>query len=266
MPRQAQSGEADRCRVCRGRLSRAPRGRRRRYCSDACRQRAYRRRHDGPPRRGLVKLYEADAREFLTNLPDGSVDLIVTDPPYKFDRGDSRFREWFDETIPDAEWPAIFREFHRVLDADSHAYVLGDYRVHLVFAEAARNAGFRVHTPLVWDKCSPGLGGLWRAQYELIGVFEKGRRRGNFKGRSTVLSVPRVVRRYPTEKPVALLRQLISQSSDRGELVLDPFCGSGSTGRAARELGRRALLCDLDAVCAARKLRNDRVAPMDKRA
>lgn len=261
MPGQVQSSEADRCRVCRGRLSRAPRGRRRRYCSDACRQRAYRRRH--APRRGLVKLYEADAREFLANLPDGSVDLIVTDPPYKFDRGDSRFREWFDETIPDAEWPAIFREFHRVLDADSHAYVLGDYRVHLVFAEAAHAAGFRVRTPLVWDKCSPGLGGLWRSQYEMVGVFEKGRRRGNFKNRSNVLSVPRVVRRYPTEKPVALLRQLIGQSSLRGESVLDPFCGSGSTGIASRDLGRRALLCDIDAARARACLRNG-IARLEK--
>jgi len=47
----------------------------------------------------------------------------------------------------------------------------------------------------------------------------------------------RVVRGYPTEKPVALLQTLIGQSSRPGEVVLDPFCGSGNTGRAARDLG-----------------------------
>ena len=60
---------------------------------------------------------------------------------------------------------------------------------------------------------------------------------------------------YPTEKPVGLLKVMIEQSSHTGELVLDPFCGSGSTGRAARELGRRAVLCDLDASSAAAALR-----------
>jgi len=71
------------------------------------------------------------------------------------------------------------------------------------------------------------------------------------------LTYPRVMTRshYPTEKPVALMKTLISQSTHTGELVLDPFCGSGSTGRAARELGRRPLLCDLDAAAAARRLR-----------
>lgn len=60
---------------------------------------------------------------------------------------------------------------------------------------------------------------------------------------------------YPTEKPQRLLRPLIEQSSQPGELVLDPFCGSGSVGRAARDLGRQALLCDVDAAYAGRRLR-----------
>lgn len=70
-------------------------------------------------------------------------------------------------------------------------------------------------------------------------LLREGRRPGNRRNLPDVLSAPRVVCGYPTEKPVALLRTLILQSSQRGELVLDPFCGSGSTGRAARELGRR---------------------------
>jgi len=60
---------------------------------------------------------------------------------------------------------------------------------------------------------------------------------------------------YPTEKPVELLKELISQSTRAGETVIDPFCGSGSRGRAARELGRRGLLCDIDASSDAAALR-----------
>jgi DNA modification methylase len=57
------------------------------------------------------------------------------------------------------------------------------------------------------------------------------------------------------ETPIALLRELIAQSSQPGELILDPFAGSGSTGHAARRLGRRAVIADIDATMAAQRLR-----------
>ena len=196
----------------------------------------------------------ADARELLASLPDESADLIVTDPPYVFDRGDTHFREWFAD-LPDEVWPGILVELYRVLHEDAHAYIFCDWRTHRIFEDAAEGGGFRVGRPIVWDKGSPALGGTWRSQYELILFLEKGNRPGNFKNRGNVLRAPRVARGYPTEKPVRILRSLISQSSLPGELVLDCFCGSGSTGRAARELGRRAVLCDVDAGFAARRLR-----------
>lgn len=197
---------------------------------------------------------QADAREFLPGLPEESVDLILTDPPYVFDRGDTHFRAWFPD-LPDEIWPEILRELHRVLRDDAHAYVFCDWRTQRLFEDAAKDAGFHVHRPLVWDKGSPALGGTWRSQSELILFLERGHRPGNFRNRGNVLSAPRVARGYPTEKPVSLLRQLISQSSLPGELVFDPFCGSGNVGKAARALGRRALLGDVDARFAAGRLR-----------
>ena len=71
---------------------------------------------------------------------------------------------------------------------------------------------------------------------------------------------PVTARGYPTDKPVELLKTLIRQASRPGELVLDPFCGSGNLERAARELARRALLCDVDARFAAARLRLAAVA------
>jgi site-specific DNA-methyltransferase (adenine-specific) len=243
-----------RCPVCRGPIVQPKRGRRRSYCSNACRQAAHRRRRDGAHRRGLVRLVEGDGRELLRSLPDESVDLIVTDPPYRFERGATHFRDWFEE-LPDSAWPGVFRQLERVLGPDAHLYVFCDDRVKAIFDAAAATAGFRVRTPLIWDKGWIGLGGTWRPQYEYIAFYEKGSRPGNFRNRSNVLRASRVVRGYPTEKPVEILKELISQASDPGELVLDPFCGSGNVGAAARQLGRRALLCDVDAGFAARRLR-----------
>ena len=243
------------CAVCGTPFTHKPRGRKARHCSPACRQKAHRHRHHGDKTRDLVTLVEADAQRFLAGLASESIDLVVTDPPYRFARGTTYFKEWFAD-LPDDTWPEVLGELHRVLRADRHAYVFCDRRTHPIFTDAAAAAGFRVHDPLIWDKDRIGLGsGPWRSQYELILFLEKGRRAGNRRDLGNVQRARPPARGYPTEKPVALLRTLIAQSSQPGELVLDPFCGSGNVGQAARALGRRALLSDVAATFAARRLR-----------
>jgi site-specific DNA-methyltransferase (adenine-specific) len=204
-----------------------------------------------------VSLRQADARTFLARLADESVDLVLTDPPYEFERGTTYFRDWFAD-LPDEAWPGVLAQCFRVLREDRHAYVICDRRTEEIFIHAGVAAGFRFVRKLIWNKGTPALGqGAYRSQYELVLLFSKGKRAGNSRCLGDVLTFPRVMTRghYRTEKPVGLLKTLISQSSQPGELVLDPFCGSGSTGRAARELGRRALLSDLDASTAAAALR-----------
>jgi len=253
--RRGAQRERGRWPVCQKPLKQAGRGRPRRYCANSCRQVAYRERKGEQRRRRLVQLVEADARIWLPTLPDESIDLVITDPPYRFDRGQTYFRDWFPE-LRDEEWCQIFRHLYRVLRPNSHCYVFCDARAEPLFAAAGDQAGFRVRTPLVWDKGSIGLGGgAWRAQYEHIAFYEKGSRSGNFRNRANVLSAKRVRRGYPTEKPISVLTQLIEQASRREELVLDPFCGSGGVGGAARQLHRRAILCDVDASYAAARLR-----------
>ena len=252
--RRVSQPPARRCawRPCGRRFVPAGRGRPPVYCCGACRAAAYRER-GGPKQRRLVDLTEADARAVLPRLPGGSVDLILTDPPYLFDRGGTYFRRWFAE-LADEEWPAVFSKLYRVLARDRAAYVFCDARVKPVFDVAAAAAGFAVRAPLIWDKLSIGLGGAWRSQYEFIARYEKGRPAWSMNDWANIRGHPRV-RGYPTEKPVALLRELVIQSTAPGWTVLDPFCGSGNTGRAARQLGRRALLLDVDASAAQRRLR-----------
>ena len=107
--------------------------------------------------RGLVTLAQGDARAFLATLAERSVDLVVTDPPYVFDRGTTYFREWFSD-LPDAAWPEVLCELYRVLRTDRHAYVICDERTKPVFAAAATGAGFRLAKTLIWNKLVPGLG------------------------------------------------------------------------------------------------------------
>jgi site-specific DNA-methyltransferase (adenine-specific) len=110
----------------------------------------------------------------------------------------------------------------------------------------AERAGFRFWKPLVWDKQAIGMGYHYRARYEFILFFEKGKRRLNDLGIADVIAVPRVHRGYPAEKPPAVSEVLIKQSTAAGEIVADPFMGSGSVGVAALKNGRRFLGTDLN--------------------
>lgn len=149
----------------------------------------------------------------------------------------------------------IFAQLYRVLAADRCAYVFCDERAKRIFDAAAEAAGFRLLKPIIWNKGRVGLRSRWRSQYESVCWYEKGHPlEPSIKNWGNVRDHPRV-RGYPTEKPVSFLRELITQSSAPGWSVLEPFCGSGNVGRAAAQLGRPGLLCDIDTKTAESRLR-----------
>jgi site-specific DNA-methyltransferase (adenine-specific) len=121
----------------------------------------------------------------------------------------------------------------------------------------AERAGFKFWKPLVWDKRTIGMGYHYRARYEFILFFEKGKRRLNDLGVADVIEVPRIHRGYPAEKPFEVSEVLVKQSTSPGEVVADPFMGSGSVGEAALRNDRRFLGTDLNA--AAVRLTNQRL-------
>jgi site-specific DNA-methyltransferase (adenine-specific) len=96
------------------------------------------------------------------------------------------------------------------------------------------------------------MGYHWRNCTERIIFLEKGKRKLNYLGWPEVMFGPSGD--GPAEKPPEVLSRLVENSSIPGELVLDPFAGSGSTGEAALKLGRRALLLDLDVTRAQARL------------
>lgn len=198
-----------------------------------------------------LPLGQMDATEWLRGLPSGSVDLIVTDPPYsslekhrKIGTTTRLKKAWFD-VVPNEYFEEWLRQAYRVLAADSHCYVMCDWETALVLTPMAKEAGFTCWTPIVWDKVAIGMGYHYRQQYELILFLEKGKRKLNDLGIGNVLSEKRLKgSNYPTQKPVALLKILIEQSTTQGERVCDPFMGSGSAGEAALSCGREFWGCD----------------------
>jgi DNA modification methylase len=195
-------------------------------------------------------LSKMDAVEWLGHLQSGSVDLVITDPPYeslekhravgtttRLKNSKASSNQWF-EIFPNSRFDELFAELYRVLKKNSHLYLFCDAETSYVAKPAGERAGFKFWKPLVWDKKKIGMGYHYRARYEFILFFEKGKRRLNDLGIPDIIEAPRVFRGYPTEKPAEVSEVLVTQSTTAGELVIDPFCGSGSAGVAAVRLGR----------------------------
>jgi site-specific DNA-methyltransferase (adenine-specific) len=206
----------------------------------------------------LFDLSKLDAVEWLRAQPAESIDLVVTDPAYeslekhravgtttRLKHSKASSNDWF-SVFPNARFGELFAEAFRVLKRNTHLYLFCDAETMFVAKPEAERAGFRFWKPLVWDKQAIGMGYHYRARYEFILFFEKGKRRLNDLGIADVISVPRVHRGYPAEKPPAVSEVLIRQSTVPGEMVADPFVGSGSVGIAALRAGRRFCGTDLN--------------------
>jgi site-specific DNA-methyltransferase (adenine-specific) len=203
------------------------------------------------------RLGRSDAVHWLRSLPSGSVDLVVTDPPYeslekhraigtttRLKHSKASSNDWFD-IFPNERFPELFAEIHRVLKRDTHFYLFCDPETMFVAKPMAEAAGFRFWKPLIFDKVNIGMGYHYRARYECILFFEKGKRKLADLGVADIITAPRVRGGYPAEKPVAVSEVLVRQSSREGELVVDPFMGSASVGVAAIKQGRGFLGNDL---------------------
>jgi len=196
------------------------------------------------------RISQVDAIEWLRTLDDECVDLCITDPPYeslekhrrvgtttRLKHSKASSNDWF-KIFPNTRFQSLFEELFRVLKRNTHLYLFCDSETMFVAKPIAEQVGFKFWKPIVWDKMKIGMGYHYRARYEFILFFEKGKRKLNDLGVPDILVSKRVYRGYPTEKPVDVSKILVSQSTESGALVIDPFLGSGSAGVAAVSLGR----------------------------
>lgn len=223
-----------------------------------------------------ITIYHADCREVLPNLPDASIDFIFTDPPYGHNNnnGDliSRREAVFDKGRPVGEARPIamdgpeanglfqwaIREYKRLLRDGSCCCCCcgGGGGPDPQFARWSLwlDEVMSFKHMVVWDKGPMGMGHHYRRSYEVVLVAQKGK--GACRWYDTSKRVENIIRdipkiipsadEHPTLKPVELPKRFIGYHTQVGDLVLDPFMGSGTTLRAAKDLGRRAIGIEIE--------------------
>ena len=195
-----------------------------------------------------IKIYQADCYEFLKELPDESVDIVITDPGYsgmnnkmKFGRGRiiGRYQKedndkWFTEFKDDSDnFKKLLSECCRVMKNDRHIYIMFDSFSILSLGAIMREV-FDVKNIIVWDKMNIGMGHYFRRRHEFIIFATKGYRKLNSRAIPDIWQIKRVLRGiYPAQKPVELFENMLKGSCERKFIVCDPFVGSGSSIIAA---------------------------------
>lgn len=228
--------------------------------------------------RNGVALFNQDCLEVLHSLPDESIDLIVTDPPYtttprgnagnsggmlqkKINKDGKVFAH---NNITAREYAP---DFYRLLKDGSHCYIMTNH-IHLIEflntftdlrtdeerKQGKKPYGFHFIKSLIWNKGNKIQGQFYMSQFEYILFFRKGRGiKINNCGTADILDVPNKKTKaadgknlHDTEKPVELMKILIENSSQPNQIVLDPFAGIGGVPRACIQSGRKCVACEID--------------------
>lgn len=204
---------------------------------------------------------EGDALLMLDALDNAAVDLVLTDPPYssgarrdaeKSSRGSMlRGKTWEDGWLASDELSsngfatllrAVAVVSYRIIKEGGFFAIWTDWRQLPNVMGLVESAGWRLMNLVVWDKGSFGLGQVFRNQHEFLVVASKGVARPNRRDVANVIRADRPDNEWhPTPKPVGLMAQIIDVLAPPNGLVVDPFAGSGSTGIAASQVGRRFL-------------------------
>lgn len=221
-------------------------------------------------------LYRGDCLELMEKIPAGSVDCVWTDPPYllsndgitcvagrmvKVNKGDwDRSRGIDLDHEFNRAWLAAC---YRVLKPNGSIWVSGTLHVYLSVGLAMQQIGYRILNDIVWEKPAPppNLGCrcfthateilLWATKaekgsrhrhtfhYEAMKAENGGKQMKNVWRIAPPAKGEKRLGKHPTQKPLALIARCLRATTNKGDWVMDPFAGSGSTGVAALTLGRR---------------------------
>lgn len=189
-----------------------------------------------------VTLHLGDCLEYMRTMPDGCIDAVITDPPYGI-----RYESGHDGDLPRS---IVGDETTELRDAIIRQF---SDKPMAVFATWRCVPPLQPRTCLVWHKNAGGMGDLslpWRPDFEVIWIY--GYAWAGYRGPSVLKAetVPTwnsgpARRLHPHEKPVGLIRQLIAKLPP-GVTVFDPFMGSGTTGVACVQTGRKFIGCEID--------------------
>ena len=192
----------------------------------------------------------ADALEWLERQPAGEATVVVFDPPYAVG---TPVRGKEDGAAGSVFGPLSFMS--RALSLSATALrpggvcmIFADWRRMPDLGYVASTVGLRPSTTVAWVRSRPGTGGLFRASWDPILIASRGV--PDAVDRAAVRNVIEAnyptKRTHPYEKPRAVFEHVFKRICRPGELVLDPFAGSGVSGRVAADLGLRWKGCDID--------------------
>lgn len=210
----------------------------------------------------LNEVVSGDSLTLLQNLADDAVTLTLTDIPYDVvNRKSSGIRNFDKGNADDITFaiPDLVTELVRVTSGSMYVFCsteqVSELRSEFVAAGLTTRLG-------IWEKTNPSPVNcqyLWMSSIECCVFARKKQAVFNSKYESPVWRYPVVSKQqHPTQKPLALFKRLIEISSNPGDIVLDPFIGSGTTAAAAVELGRDFYGSDLDPAYV--KIANERIA------
>ena len=216
----------------------------------------------------MNKVYNIDCIEYMKTMKDNSVDLVVTDPPYLMNYKSNRrvVMDKFDYIQNDKGDFGLIKQYidecYRIMKDNTAIYMFCSWH-HVDLFKQAIESKFKLKNIIVWNKNNHGSGDLkagYAPKYEFILYAHKGRSLFRDKRIADVIDCAKVSSKdltHPTEKPIELLKLFIKNNSDDDDVVFDGFAGSGTTGVACKELGRRFIGCELDEnYC---KIANDRI-------
>lgn len=199
---------------------------------------------------GGIAIWHGDCRQVLKAMPADSVDLVVTDPPYGVDWQSNRRNVKLEKIINDdsVDWlEEAFAEVFRVMKPNTLCMSFYGWPQADAFVSAWRRCGFELKSHIVWVKNTFGLGWFTRGQHEQAYLLTKGSPpKPDVAPSDVVVAAGTGNELHPSQKPVGCLAPYITAYSKPGDIILDPFMGSGTTLRAAKELGRRAIGIDID--------------------
>lgn len=205
----------------------------------------------------LNRIYNEDCIEGMRKIPDKSVDLIVTDPPYLMNYRSNRrvanakFKHIANDLGANDLIADYISECYRILKDDTAIYMFCSWH-HIDFFKQEFEKYFKLKNLLVWNKNVHGTGdlkGSYGPKHELVLFGHKGRSILREKRLPDVIDcakIPSLKLTHPTEKPTELLKIFIRNSSDLGDVVFDGFSGTGSTCLAAAQTGRNFIAFELD--------------------
>lgn len=207
----------------------------------------------------MINLMQGDCLERMKEIPDGSVDLVLTDPPYNISK-DNNFHTMGRSGVDFGEWDkgadlfSYINVIFNLLSKNGSAVIFNDWKNIGEIAKYAESVGFNIKDMIRLEKSNPmprNRDRRYITDYEVAVWVTKPKAKWVFNRQDNKYQRPKFVHSidkglHPTQKSLKLMEELLLIHSNSGDVVLDCFMGSGTTGVACLNLNRKFIGIEMD--------------------